>query len=67
MLLSITTALSNGYLYNPINGETVKQHEDFIMVGCANTCGKGADAVYTGRNRLDGAFLEPILDYLCGL
>jgi MoxR-like ATPase len=58
MLLAINTALANGHMYNPINGESVKRHKNFVFIGNANTCGKGADAVYTGRNRLDGATLN---------
>lgn len=58
MALSINTALANGHLFNPINGETYVKHKNFVFVACANTLGKGADHVYTGRNRLDGATLN---------
>ena len=33
----------------------VRKHKDFVLVGCANTMGAGADMVYVGRNQLDGA------------
>ena len=33
----------------------VKRHKDFVLIGCANTMGAGADMVYVGRNQLDGA------------
>lgn len=58
LLLSINTALANGSLFNPINGETYAKHADFVFVGAANTVGKGGDRVYTGRQRLDGSTLN---------
>lgn len=57
MLLCINTALANGLLYNPINGELIKQHQNFVFVAGANTAGFGSSAVYTGRNRPDGSTL----------
>jgi cobaltochelatase CobS len=58
LLLSINTALANGSLYNPISGETIAKHENFVFVGAANTFGKGGNHVYTGRSRLDAATLD---------
>lgn len=58
LLLSINTALANGYLYNPISGEEIKKHDDFVFIGACNTFGKGGNHVYTGRNRLDAATLD---------
>tara|TARA_R110000868_G_scaffold66014_5_gene196991 strand:- start:3738 stop:4691 length:954 start_codon:yes stop_codon:yes gene_type:complete len=58
LLLTINTALANGHLYNPINGESVERHKDFYFVGAANTFGKGGTTVYTGRTRLDAATLD---------
>lgn len=58
LLLAINTALANGHFYNPINGETYDRHPSFVFVGAANTFGKGADQVFTGRSRLDGATLD---------
>ena len=58
LLLTINTALANGKLFNPMNGETYTRHKDFVFVGAANTIGKGANAQYTGRNRLDAATLD---------
>lgn len=58
MLLVINTALANGSMYNPISGEVIQRHKDFIFLGACNTVGKGADMVYSGRNRLDGATLD---------
>lgn len=57
LLLAINTALANGELYNPISGQHAKRHENFVFIGACNTFGKGADGVYTGRSRLDGATL----------
>lgn len=68
LLLAINTALANGVLFNPISGETIKQHADFYCVAASNTFGKGSDAVYTARSRLDYSTLDrfvPIeVDYL---
>lgn len=58
MLLSINTALANNKMYNPINGESIEKHKDFVFVGAANTYGKGGNHVYTGRARLDAATLD---------
>lgn len=58
MLLALNTALANGTLFNPINGETYERHADFVFIAGCNTFGKGGDHVYTGRNRLDAATLD---------
>lgn len=57
-LLVVNTAIANGMLYNPMNGEQVDKHPDFILVAGANTIGKGGDIIYSGRNRLDAATLD---------
>lgn len=56
--LSINTMLANGHAYNPISGESVKRHPDFIAIAAANTNGKGGTGAYSGRSRLDGATLN---------
>lgn len=58
MLLSINTSLANGHLYNPIVGENIPRHPDFVFVGAANTLGRGGSGIYTGRSRLDAATLN---------
>lgn len=58
LLLSINTALANGTMYNPISGVEIKRHENFVFIGACNTFGKGANHIYTGRNRLDAATLD---------
>lgn len=58
LMLSINTAIGNDSFYNPISGETITRHKDFVFVGAANTHGKGATATYNGRSRLDGATLD---------
>jgi MoxR-like ATPase len=58
LLLSLNTALSHSQIINPMSGETLVKHKDFIFVGAANTNGKGATQVYTGRTRLDAATLD---------
>lgn len=58
LMLSINTAIANDVLYNPISGETIPRHKDFVFVGAANTFGKGGDSKFTGRSRLDAATLD---------
>jgi MoxR-like ATPase len=57
-LLAINTALANAHLYNPISGKTIARHANFHCVAAANTTGRGGDAIYTGRARLDAATLD---------
>jgi cobaltochelatase CobS len=58
MLIVVNDALANGRLDNPLTGEEIERHDDFLPMAAANTYGTGADADYTGRNRLDGATLD---------
>jgi AAA domain (dynein-related subfamily) len=58
LLIGINDALSNGELSNPVVDQRIKKHENFISLAAANTWGLGADADYTGRERLDMATLE---------
>jgi len=58
LLLSINTALSHSEMLNPMSGEVIKKHDDFVFIGAANTNGKGSNHVYTGRSRLDAATLD---------
>lgn len=58
LLLSINTALSHNEMLNPMNGEVIKKHKDFIFIGAGNTNGKGSNHLYTGRSRLDAATLD---------
>jgi cobaltochelatase CobS len=58
LLLCINTALANGHMFNPISGEMIARHKDFVFVAAANTFGKGGNGVYNGRSRLDAATLD---------
>ena len=58
-LLVLNAMLANGYGAFP-DGR-VKAHADFICVLCCNTDGSGATMQFTGRVRLDGAFLDRFL------
>lgn len=58
LLMLINTALSQPYMLNPMTGEKMAKHREFICLAAANTFGKGGNIVYTGRSRLDGAFLN---------
>lgn len=58
LLIAINDSISNGELSNPVKDERIEKHDDFILIAAANTLGLGADADYTGRERLDMATLE---------
>jgi MoxR-like ATPase len=58
MLLAINTALAGESMYNPISGATIIRNPNFQCVAAANTTGRGGDAIYTGRARLDAATLD---------
>lgn len=51
VLLSINTAISNGFVDFP--DAQVQVHKDFRLIATANTFGNGANAQYVGRNKLD--------------
>ena len=55
-LLVLNAMLANGFGAFP-DGR-VKAHPDFVCVLCTNTDGSGASMQYSGRTRLDGAFLD---------
>lgn len=68
-LLAINSAIGTGnnhYMAFP-DGEFYKAHPDFRIVAAANTFGTGADAIYCGRQAIDGAslnrFCPIIIDY----
>lgn len=56
VLVLLNAAIANGYFEFP-NGR-INAHEDFRVVAAGNTCGNGADEMYTGRLVLDGASLD---------
>jgi MoxR-like ATPase len=47
----------DGYYTDP-SGTRWNRHPEHVIVADANTCGRGADRVYVGRNQLDGATLD---------
>lgn len=55
-LIVLNSAIANGYFDFPIG--RVKKHERFRVVSASNTWGTGANAIYIGRNQLDGATLD---------
>lgn len=57
-LLTMNSALANGYCVFPDSPKPVYRHPDFRMIATANTYGHGADRVYVGRNQLDAASLD---------
>ena len=58
MLIVVNNALAGRHLFNSVNGEVYEKHPDFIAVATANTFGLGADAKYTGREKLDLATID---------
>ena len=59
VLLALNPALdASGNLPVRERGDSAKKHKDFACVATANTFGKGADRVYSGRNQLDEATLD---------
>lgn len=56
VLVIINSVLANGYFDFP--DKRVKANEKFRVICAGNTCGNGADEVYTGRNVIDGATLD---------
>lgn len=57
LLLCMNSALANGYITTP-DGSMVKKHDAFIMIAAANTFGRGATRMYSGRTQLDEATLD---------
>lgn len=55
-LIVLNSAIANGYFDFPIG--RVRKHERFRVVSASNTWGTGANAIYIGRNQLDGATLD---------
>ncbi len=60
VLLVLNQALANGRFFIPQRHENplVKRHKDFVLIAAANTFGHGADMVYAGAEKLDGATLD---------
>jgi MoxR-like ATPase len=60
VLVFLNQALANGGFFIPQRTDRpyAKRHADFVCIAAANTYGHGADRVYAGRNKLDGATLD---------
>lgn len=59
LLLAINSAIANGYCEIPRHSDPVAtRHANFVMIGTANTFGRGATRTYAGRNQLDEATLD---------
>lgn len=61
-MVALNSAIANGYC--EFAGELVKAHKDFQVIASANTFGRGADALYVGRNKLDAATLDRYQTYI---
>jgi len=68
-LLAINAAIGTGYNHYMAfpDGVYYQAHQNFHLVAAANTFGTGADAIYSGRQALDGTslnrFLPWVIDY----
>lgn len=58
LLIALNTAIDSDQLLNPMSGEVIKKHKDFVFIGAGNTNGLGATGNYNGRNRQDGSTLS---------
>lgn len=58
LLIALNTAIDSDQLLNPMSGEVIKKHKDFVFIGAGNTNGLGATGNYNGRNRLDASTLS---------
>lgn len=58
LLIALNTAIDSDVLLNPMSGEVIKKHKDFIFIGAGNTNGLGATGQYNGRNKLDASTLS---------
>lgn len=60
VMLIVNTALANDQFAVPdrIGNEYVERHPDFVCIAAANTVGTGSDRQYSGRSKLDTAFLD---------
>lgn len=55
MLLLVNNALANEAFTNPVTGQEIEKHSNFIAIATANTWGLGANREFTGRGRIDAA------------
>lgn len=60
VLLALNTLIDARRWQTP-TGETIERSPDFIFLAAGNTYGTGASRIYSGRNQLDGAFLNRFL------
>jgi len=60
VLLTLNTLIDAAVWHTP-TGETIERSPNFVFMGAGNTFGTGASRVYSGRNQLDGAFLNRFL------
>jgi cobaltochelatase CobS len=58
MTIVVNNALAGDHFFNPASGRAIYRSPDFVAIATANTYGMGANREYTGRERLDAAFLD---------
>jgi hypothetical protein len=57
VLLALNT-LADATMWHSPDGAEIERHAEFYLLAAGNTYGTGASRVYSGRNQLDGAFLN---------
>ena len=59
-LVTLNTMLANdSYAFpDPKHLEPQQAHEDFIFLGCGNTCGSGSSPQFPNRHRFDSSFAD---------
>ena len=59
-IIFINSALAGNEFYLPqrYDNPRVERHPDFQCIAASNTFGHGADAMYSGRNRMDAATMD---------
>lgn len=55
--ITLNAAIANRYFTFPIIGR-VDAHEDFKVIAAGNSCGRGADELYTGRSVMDASTMN---------
>jgi hypothetical protein len=56
--LSLNAPLAGESYTNPLSGKLVTRHPQCIIIATANTAARGGDAIYSARERLDGATVD---------
>lgn len=64
VFLNMALANESFFCSQRLGNTLVKKHKDFVCIAAANTFGNGSNAMYSGRNAMDGATLDR---FRCGI